>query len=129
MYGAAPLKQTSRDFFCSIDMPLFNIFGMSETTGATTMHRGNRFSLDSCGAAMQGVDIKIDKPNPDANGEGEMCIRGRSTMLGYLKNEKACISTFDHEGYVHSGDLGTLDKEGWLRITGRIKEIIITAGG
>jgi long-chain-fatty-acid--CoA ligase ACSBG len=52
MYGAAPLKQTSRDFFCSIDMPLFNIFGMSETTGATTMHRYNKFSLDSCGAAM-----------------------------------------------------------------------------
>jgi long-chain-fatty-acid--CoA ligase ACSBG len=50
-------------------------------------------------------------------------------MLGYLKNEKANLSTFDNEGFVHSGDLGTIDQDGWVRITGRIKELIITAGG
>ena len=77
MYGAAPLKKTSLDFFISIDMALFNMFGMSETTGATTMHRGNRFSMDSCGGQIPGTDIKIDKPMADKNNEGEVCVRGR----------------------------------------------------
>lgn len=76
---------------------------------------------------MPGTDLKID--NPDENGEGEICMRGRNTMMGYLKNEQATAETIDTNGYIHSGDRGKIDSDGHLRITGRIKEIIIGAGG
>ena len=76
---------------------------------------------------MDGCDLMI--ANPDENGEGEICMRGRNIMMGYLKNEDATKGTIDAQGYVHSGDRGKIDSDGFLRITGRIKELIITAGG
>lgn len=76
---------------------------------------------------MPGCDLRIN--NPDENGEGEICMRGRNTMMGYLKNEKATIDTLDSNGYIMSGDKGKIDANGFLKITGRIKELIITAGG
>jgi long-chain-fatty-acid--CoA ligase ACSBG len=66
-------------------MPLFNVYGMSETTGATTVHSALNFRLDSAGYCVPGCDLKIDKP--DEHGDGEICMRGRNTMMGYLKNE------------------------------------------
>lgn len=127
LFGAAPLKKTSIDYFASLDMPLFNVYGMSESTGATTIQVPNNFRLDSAGFAIPGSDLKID--NPDENGEGEICFRGRHIMMGYLKNEKATIETLDSQGFLHSGDRGRIEKDGHLKITGRIKELIITAGG
>jgi long-chain-fatty-acid--CoA ligase ACSBG len=126
-FGAAPLKQSTIDYFASLDIPLYNVYGMSETTGATTIHSIDNFRLDSAGYALPGTDILIY--NPDENGEGEICMRGRNTMMGYLKNEKATIETIDGQGFVHSGDRGRIEKDGHLKITGRIKELIITAGG
>jgi len=76
---------------------------------------------------MDGCDLVI--ANPDENGEGEICMRGRNIMMGYLKNEKATRETIDSQGFVRSGDRGKLDADGFLRITGRIKELIIGAGG
>lgn len=76
---------------------------------------------------MNGCDLMI--ANPDENGEGEICMRGRNIMMGYLRNEAATRDTIDSQGYVHSGDRGKIDPDGFLRITGRIKELIITAGG
>lgn len=108
-------------------MPLFNMYGMSETTGTTTMHRKVNFRLDSAGFAMPGTDLKIH--NPDEHGEGEICMRGRNTMMGYLKNDKATTETIDSLGFVRSGDKGKIEKDGHLKITGRIKELIIGAGG
>jgi long-chain-fatty-acid--CoA ligase ACSBG len=69
----------------------------------------------------------IDNPSP--SGEGEVCMRGRNRFMGYLKNPEASASTIDAAGWLHSGDLGTVSSDGFLRITGRIKELIITAGG
>ena len=66
---------------------------MSETTGATTMHFAHNFRLDTAGPTVPGCDLKID--NPDENGEGEICMRGRNTMMGYLKNDEATKSTLD----------------------------------
>lgn len=83
--------------------------------------------MDTCGYATPGTEMKIE--NPDKEGEGEICMRGRNTMMGYLKNEKATRETIDALGFVRSGDKGKIDKDGHLRITGRIKELIITAGG
>ena len=76
---------------------------------------------------MPGMDLKI--ANPDENGEGEILMRGRNTMMGYLKNEEATRKTIDDEGFIMSGDRGRIDQDGFLQITGRIKELIITAGG
>jgi len=126
-YGAAPLKQSSVDYFASLDMPMFNMYGMSETSGAVTIHTFEKFKLDAAGFALPGTDLIIK--NPDENGEGEICMRGRNTMMGYLDNEAETIKCIDSYGYVQSGDKGKIDNEGFLKITGRIKELIITAGG
>lgn len=100
---------------------------MSETTGATTIHSVDNFRLDSAGFALPGTDLIIY--NQDENGEGEICMRGRNTMMGYLKNDAATVETIRALGYVYSGDRGKIEKDGHLIITGRIKELIITAGG
>lgn len=100
---------------------------MSETTGATTIHTVDNFRLDTAGFALPGTDLMIY--NQDENGEGEICMRGRNTMMGYLKNDAATTETIGALGYVHSGDRGRIEKDGHLKITGRIKELIITAGG
>jgi len=76
---------------------------------------------------MTGTQIVIE--NPDEKGEGEIKIRGRNVMMGYLNNETATKDCIDQEGFFKTGDLGILDSKGHLRITGRIKELIITAGG
>lgn len=126
-FGAAPLKQASIAYFASLDIPIFNVYGMSETTGATTIHSALNFRLDTAGYAVAGSDLKIG--NPDEHGEGEILMRGRNTMMGYLKNEQATIDTIDAQGFIKSGDRGRIEKDGHLKITGRIKEIIIGAGG
>jgi len=91
------------------------------------MHSDSNFRLDAAGYAIPGTDLIIK--NKDEQGEGEICMRGRNTMMGYLKNAEACRSTFDLKGFIHSGDRGKIDSNGFLYITGRIKELIITAGG
>lgn len=127
MYGAAPLKQATVDYFASLDMILFNFYGLSETTGAATMMTTKRMTLNGTGYTSVGTEIKIY--NPDENGIGEICMRGRLVMNGYLKNEAATKEVIDNHGFFHSGDLGKFDDKGFLKITGRIKELIITAGG
>lgn len=108
-------------------MPLLNFYGLSETSGSATSMNGNRFKFNAAGFTSYGTEIKID--NPDENGIGEICMRGRHIMLGYFKNPEATKEVIDKDGYFHSGDLGKFDEDGFLKITGRIKELIITAGG
>ena len=120
------MKKASIEYFGSLDMILFNLYGMSETTGAFTIQNFSKFSFTSAGYAMDGSDLMI--ANPDENGEGEICMRGRNIMMGYLKNEDASKGTIDSQGYLHSGDRGKIE-DGFLKITGRIKELIIGAGG
>lgn len=84
-YGAAPLKQTSVDYFASLDIPLFNMYGLSETSGSTTVSYFQDFSLKHAGKQMSGSHIKI--ADPDEKGDGEIRIFGRHVMMGYLKNE------------------------------------------
>jgi len=126
-FGAAPLRLSSIEYFASLDIPVFNVYGMSETSGATTLHTAHNFRLDTAGPTLEGCDLKIN--NPDDNGEGEICMRGRNTMMGYLKNDEATLQTIDSLGYIRSGDKGKIEKDGHLKITGRIKELIIGAGG
>lgn len=127
LYGAAPIKATTVEYFASLDIPILGAYGMSETSAVVTINSNSKFNLKSVGFALQGIDLKIN--NPDEKGEGEIVFRGRNIMMGYLKNEAATKETIDGQGYLHSGDLGKIDKDGFLFITGRIKELIITAGG
>jgi len=105
-YGAAPLKKSTIDYFGSLDIPLFNMYGLSETTGSIVFHRSSGFRLDCAGEAMSGTHIKI--VNPDENEIGEVCISGRNVMMGYFKNEEATKECIAKDGYIKTGDLGRL---------------------
>lgn len=85
LYGAAPLKQSSVDYFNSLDMPLFNMYGLSETTATATVQYYNDFSSEHAGKCMAGGELKI--LNPDEEGKGEILLQGRHVMMGYFKNE------------------------------------------
>lgn len=127
-FGAAPMSGHVKKFFIALGMPLINMYGLSETSGAATyMEPPFIQSLDKAGIALPGTQIKIF--NPDESGVGEICIRGRNIFMGYLNGPQETFDVMDSEGYFHTGDIGCVDQEGFLEITGRLKEIIITAGG
>jgi long-chain-fatty-acid--CoA ligase ACSBG len=108
-------------------MQLYNGYGMSESSGPATACFPHMPSFDSAGQKIMGTDIKI--VNQDKDGNGEICFKGRNKFMGYFKNKKNTVETIDQDGYIHSGDVGKIDERGFLTITGRIKELIITAGG
>jgi len=106
-FGAAPMKKASIEYFASLDMILFNLYGMSETTGAFTIQTFSKFNFTTAGFAVDGCDLMI--ANPDEHGEGEILMRGRNIMMGYLANEEATRATINNQGYVLSGDKGKID--------------------
>jgi long-chain-fatty-acid--CoA ligase ACSBG len=83
-FGAAPLREKTRMFFVSLDMPLANTYGLSETSAAATIQDFPNISLDKAGKPLPGTFLKIY--NPDENGIGEICMKGRNIFMGYLKN-------------------------------------------
>mmetsp|Transcript_34741 Transcript_34741/g.45702 ORF Transcript_34741/g.45702 Transcript_34741/m.45702 type:complete len:127 (+) Transcript_34741:1444-1824(+) len=121
------MAKETRDFYSHLNMPVLSLYGLSETSAATTFHEFPNCDLDTAGRPMPGVKLRIY--NPDENGEGEVCVRGRNIFMGYLFREKDTWEVFDGEGYFHTGDKGKLDANNNLVITGRIKEILITSGG
>ncbi|KAL7740362.1 hypothetical protein ACLKA6_013161 [Drosophila palustris] len=124
--GGAPVSADLKHFFLGLDMPLGDLYGMSETAGAITLHL-HISNLYSSGPPIPGTEIKILEP--DANGQGEIMIRGRSNFMGYLNEPGKTEEALEEDGWLHSGDLGSLDEFGNLVISGRLKELIITAGG
>ncbi|XP_075753729.1 long-chain-fatty-acid--CoA ligase ACSBG1 isoform X3 [Pelodiscus sinensis] len=125
--GAAPLTTETLDFFLSLNIPLYEAYGMSETTGPHCMSGPYVYRRRSCGKAVPGCKVKL--VNEDADGNGEICFWGRTIFMGYLNMEDKTKEAIDDDGWLHSGDLGKLDKDGFIYVTGRIKELIITAGG
>ncbi|XP_033858027.1 long-chain-fatty-acid--CoA ligase ACSBG2-like isoform X1 [Acipenser ruthenus] len=125
--GAAPITKDTLEFFLSLDIPLYELYGMSESTGPHTISIPSAHRLTSCGKVISGCETKIF--SPDSEGNGEICFWGRHVFMGYLNMEDKTEESLDSDGWLHSGDLGKHDKEGFLFITGRIKELIITAGG
>ena len=97
---------------------------MSECTGPQTMSFWNGQKLGSCGKVIPGVKNRL--ANPDDTGEGEVCMWGRHIMMGYLNREDKTSEDMDEEGWLHSGDLGSVDSEGFLFITGKFGKTIIT---
>ncbi|XP_023699741.2 long-chain-fatty-acid--CoA ligase ACSBG2 [Paramormyrops kingsleyae] len=125
--GAAPITRDTLEFFLSLDIPVYELYGMSECSGPHTLSLPDAFRLTSCGKVLQGCETKIS--NPDSEGNGEICFWGRHVFMGYLNMPEKMEEALDAEGWLRSGDLGKHDGEGFLYITGRIKELIITAGG
>uniref|UniRef100_I3M9W2 long-chain-fatty-acid--CoA ligase n=1 Tax=Ictidomys tridecemlineatus TaxID=43179 RepID=I3M9W2_ICTTR len=119
--GAAPLPESTSEFFLSLDIPIGEIYGLSESSGPHSM------STHSCGKIVSGCENMLVQQNKD--GTGEVCMWGRHIFMGYLDREDTTRETIDEDGWLHSGDLGRVDNQGFLFITGRIKEILITAGG
>ncbi|XP_011181257.2 long-chain-fatty-acid--CoA ligase heimdall-like [Zeugodacus cucurbitae] len=124
--GGAPLSVQTKRFFLSMDIPVADMFGASEAGGAVTVTR-SYCHLDSSGKVLLGFESKIYKPNKQ--GQGEICLRGRCTMMGYLNDVEKTHEGIDSLGWLHTGDVGRLSADGCLHITGRIKDIVITAGG
>eukprot|EP00742_Colponemidia_sp_Colp-10_P001646 GILJ01001765.1.p1 GENE.GILJ01001765.1~~GILJ01001765.1.p1 ORF type:complete len:678 (+),score=107.76 GILJ01001765.1:41-2074(+) len=125
--GAAPIAKTTLEYFMSLNMVLFEMYGMSESSGPETFNSPGKVRIGSIGQVMPGTDLIV--ANPDAKGHGELCYRGRNVFMGYLKNDKATMEAVDEDGFLHSGDVGCIDSDGYVYITGRIKELLITAGG
>jgi len=125
--AAAPITRETLEFFLSLDINVNEIYGMSECTGPHTMSFPWKYRLGTVGQEVPGFFTKLD--NPDQDGNGEICMAGRHVFMGYLNEEAKTRETFDDDGYLHSGDIGKRDDKGFLSITGRIKELLITAGG
>ncbi|MFO0550478.1 MAG: long-chain fatty acid--CoA ligase [Polyangiaceae bacterium] len=119
--GAAPIAREVLEFFASLDIIVQEVYGQSEDTGPTSFNRRGKTKLGTVGPAIDGVEVKIAE-------DGEILVRGPNVFLGYYKEPQATAETLI-DGWLHSGDLGAFDSEGFLSITGRKKEIIITAGG
>lgn len=121
--GAAPIAKETLDFFAAVDIPIFELFGQSECTGPQTMNYVGKWKIYTAGSQLESTEMKIIEETQ------ELVYRGRNIMMGYMKNKKATDDTIDDEGWLHSGDCAKIDEDGFMSITGRIKELIITAGG
>uniref|UniRef100_A0A2P2HVM7 long-chain-fatty-acid--CoA ligase n=1 Tax=Hirondellea gigas TaxID=1518452 RepID=A0A2P2HVM7_9CRUS len=125
--GAAPIAPDIVRYFHSLDICLVEIYGMSESSGPHTTGIPKAFRVGSAGCTIPGAATRVDKP--DHEGNGEVCMFGRNRSMGYLLKEEITNETIDDEGWLHSGDIGKIEEGKYLFITGRLKELIITAGG
>jgi long-subunit acyl-CoA synthetase (AMP-forming) len=120
--GAAPTTRDTHEFFMSLGLPIYEVYGQSEDTGPATFSLPDAYRTGKTGRAIPGTEVRIAE-------DGEVLLRGPHVFLGYLKNPEATAETLDDEGWLHTGDIGELDEEGYLQITDRKKELIITSGG
>ncbi len=119
--GAAPISQEITRFFLSLDIPIYEVYGQSEDCGPTTFNIPKATRLGTVGRPLPGVQLKIAE-------DGEILVRGPHLFSGYYKDQAATDETLK-AGWLCSGDVGQIDKEGYLRITDRKKDLLITAGG
>ena len=119
--SAAPISADLLEFFGSLDLRIQEVYGQSEDCGPTTLNMADAIRFGSGGRAFPGTEIRIAE-------DGEILAKGRHVFAGYYKDPEATAEALV-DGWLHSGDLGEIDEEGFLWITGRKKDIIITAGG
>ncbi len=120
--GAAPISRGTLEFFAALGIVIYEVYGQSETTGIITSARHGAPRFGSVGKALQGVELRIAE-------DGEILAKGPTCTRGYLHMPEQTEELFDAHGWLQTGDLGSMDDEGYVRITGRKKDIIVTAGG
>lgn len=121
--GAAPISPDLVRWYLALGVPMLEVWGMTETCGASTGIPAQRIKPGSIGPAAQYNEVRLD---PATN---EILVRGPNVFMGYLNQPEKTAETIDPDGWLHTGDVGTVDEEGFFRITDRMKDIIITAGG
>lgn len=120
--GGAPCSPDLIRWYQSIGVPMIEAFGMTETSGVATLNRVEDNHIGTAGKALPGTEIKIDS-------NGELLMRGPGIFSGYWNKPEKTAETFTEDGWLRSGDVARIDENGCMTITGRIKDIIITAGG
>lgn len=120
--SAAPISKDTLEFFLSLGIPIMEVYGMSECTGPATFSLPHKYRTGWVGWCLPGGELKIAE-------DGEICMRGRHVFKGYFKNEAATAESLDEDGWLHSGDIGEKDDQGFVKITDRKKDLLITAGG
>jgi long-chain acyl-CoA synthetase len=120
--GGAPLAPEIAEFFHALDILILEGYGLTECTTAATVNRPSRFRFGTVGLALPDVELKVDA-------DGELLIRSPTIFAGYYKDEDATREVLGEDGWLRSGDIAEIDADGFVRITDRKKDIIITAGG
>ena len=120
--GGGPLSQNDAEFFIGMGIKIMEGFGMTETTPVTNVNPPHKIKPGTVGPALKDTIVKIGE-------DGEILIKGPQVMMGYYKNEAATKEMFTPDGFLKTGDIGEIDADGYLKITGRIKDLIITSGG
>ena len=120
--AAAPLNPNITFFFHALGIKITEGYGQSEDTGPTSWNPHDAMKIGTVGPALEGVEVKLAS-------DGEILVRGGNVTAGYYKDERATRELLDDDGFMRSGDIGTLDEAGYLTITDRKKDLIITAGG
>tara|TARA_B100000575_G_C23132512_1_gene657179 strand:+ start:480 stop:2270 length:1791 start_codon:yes stop_codon:yes gene_type:complete len=120
--GAAPINPDILKFFHEFGIPIYEGYGMTETTAGATLGHGAANRIGSVGKPFSGTELKLAE-------DGEILFKGRHIMKGYYQNEAATAETMTDDGWLMSGDIGKIDNEGYVYITGRKKEIYVNSGG
>jgi long-chain acyl-CoA synthetase len=120
--GAAPLSRDVIEFFHAIDILILEGYGLTECTTACSVNLPHRLRFGTVGPVLPGFEVRIAE-------DGEILIRSETVFAGYLKDDAATREILDEDGWLHSGDVGELDADGFLTITDRKKDILVTAGG
>ena len=121
--GAAPISPDLVRWYLALGLPMLELWGMTETCGAGTGAPADRIKPGSIGPAAEFNEMRLDPVT------GEILVRGPNVFMGYLNLPEKTAETIDADGWLHTGDVGVIDEEGFFRITDRMKDIIITAGG
>jgi long-chain acyl-CoA synthetase len=120
--GGAPLGERLAHFFRGIGVTVLEGYGLTETTAALTVNKPSAMRIGTVGQPLPGTSVRVAD-------DGELSFKGGQVFPGYWHNDQATAETLDDDGRLHTGDVGEIDDDGFVRITGRKKEILVTAGG
>jgi long-chain acyl-CoA synthetase len=120
--GGAPLGERLGHFYRGIGLTVLEGYGLTETSAAVTVNRPDAVKIGTVGQPLPGTEVRVAE-------DGELMVRGGQVFAGYWRNEEVTAAVLERDGWFHTGDVGEIDEEGFVRVTGRIKEILVTAGG